>query len=219
MHTGEGYHIGSLPFLEELRWYPRSRAPIFRPNRVTGYALSLSPSPFRTDGKEENMSIPYVSEFDYDLWTTEDGKYWVKIRSTGEITEISKEVMELLRSEERQLRRRSEPLEDNASPYKRQLYEVSHPLSLDCPEERLETAQKPYWAVSSNDVEKEYLDNETLRDLIQSLTPRQADLFHCCVYLGWSQSEYARKKGISRQSVSESFMQIAKKLKKLDWIP
>ena len=40
-------------------------------------------------------------EFDYDLWTTEDGKCMVRIKSTGEVTEVDREVMKALRAEEK----------------------------------------------------------------------------------------------------------------------
>ena len=32
-------------------------------------------------------------EFDYDLWTTEDGKCMVRVKITGEVTEVDREVM------------------------------------------------------------------------------------------------------------------------------
>ena len=52
------------------------------------------------------MRIPKTpKEFDYDLWTTEDGKYMVRIKATGETTEVDHEVMKALRSEEKKLRR------------------------------------------------------------------------------------------------------------------
>ena len=166
------------------------------------------------------MSSPtYVKEFAYDLWTTEDGKCWARVRSTGEVTEISLDVMRFLRNEELQIWRHYQPLEDDANLLKRQSYEISHPLSLDCPVKILDKPHEPSWAVSSDDIEKEYLEEEALRNLIRCLTPRQADLFYCCVILGWTQSEYALKNGISKQSVSESFSQIVKKIKKFDWTP
>ena len=34
-------------------------------------------------------------EFDYDLWTTEDGKCMVRVKITGEITEVDREVMKV----------------------------------------------------------------------------------------------------------------------------
>ena len=44
-------------------------------------------------------------EFDYDLWTTEDGKCMVRVKSTGEVTEVDREVMKALRAEEKRIRR------------------------------------------------------------------------------------------------------------------
>ena len=32
-------------------------------------------------------------EFDYDLWTTEDGKCMVRVKRTGEVSEVDREVM------------------------------------------------------------------------------------------------------------------------------
>ena len=44
-------------------------------------------------------------EFDYDLRTTEDGKCMVRVKSTGEETEVDREVMKALRAEEKRIRR------------------------------------------------------------------------------------------------------------------
>ncbi len=53
------------------------------------------------------MKIPKTpKEFDYDLWTTEDGKWMVRIKSTGEVTEVDREVMKALRAEEKWMRRK-----------------------------------------------------------------------------------------------------------------
>jgi hypothetical protein len=61
---------------------------------------------FRTSGKDKKMKTPKTPiEFDYDLWTTEDGKCMVRVKLTGEVTEVDREVMKLLRVEEKRLRR------------------------------------------------------------------------------------------------------------------
>jgi len=52
-----------------------------------------------------------LKEFDYDIWTKEENgnkRCFARIKSTGEITEISIEVMRLLRNEEKKLRREIE---------------------------------------------------------------------------------------------------------------
>ncbi len=43
--------------------------------------------------------------FDYDLWTTEDGKCMVRVKITGEVTEVDREVMKILHVEEKRVRR------------------------------------------------------------------------------------------------------------------
>ena len=52
------------------------------------------------------MKIPKTPiEFDYDLWTMEDGKCMVRVKATGEVTEVDREIMKALRAEEKKLRR------------------------------------------------------------------------------------------------------------------
>ena len=182
---------------------------------IAGYALSLFPSPFRAGGKELFMSTPYVKEFDYDLWTTEDGRCWAKIRSTGETTEISKEVMRLLRREEKALyRRKLKPSESDGENAKR-AHSIAHPLSLEAQESNAETFGESTWLISSTDLEETFLATETERLLIQSLTARQKDCYFCCIVRGESKIDYAKRTGISVQRVSQIIVHIQQKLKKL----
>ena len=44
-------------------------------------------------------------EFDYDLWTTEDGKCMVRVKRTGEVSEVDRKIMRILRAEEKRIRR------------------------------------------------------------------------------------------------------------------
>jgi len=46
--------------------------------------------------------------FDYDLWTDGAGRCFARVKSTGETTEVTPEVMRFLRSEEKALRREYE---------------------------------------------------------------------------------------------------------------
>ena len=47
---------------------------------------------FRASGKDKTMKrIPKTPiEFDYDLWTTEDGKCMVRVKRTGEQCEVGR---------------------------------------------------------------------------------------------------------------------------------
>ena len=49
------------------------------------------------------MTTP--KEFDYDLWTTEDGKCYMRVKRTGEQCEINRETMRLLQSEAKRIQR------------------------------------------------------------------------------------------------------------------
>ena len=61
---------------------------------------------FRASGKDKTMKIPKTPiEFDYDLWTTEDGKCMVRIKRTGEQCEVSRGTFRILRNDEKKLRR------------------------------------------------------------------------------------------------------------------
>ena len=74
--------------------------------------LSLVHPLLRASGKDKTMKrIPKTPvEFDYDLWTTEDGKCMVRVKATGETTEVDREVMKMLRNEEKKLRRSYDPV-------------------------------------------------------------------------------------------------------------
>ena len=66
-------------------------------------ALLTCPSAAPRQRKGQAMKrIPKTPvEFDYDLWTTEDGKCMVRVKITGEVTEVDREVMKILRVEEK----------------------------------------------------------------------------------------------------------------------
>ena len=49
-----------------------------------------------------------VKNFDYDLWTTDDGKRFARVRRTGEVCEVDEETMKLLRSAEKSVYRELE---------------------------------------------------------------------------------------------------------------
>ena len=55
-----------------------------------------------------------LKEFDYDLWATEENgqkRYFARVKATHEETEISLEVMRLLLSQEKQMRREYDCIE------------------------------------------------------------------------------------------------------------
>ena len=165
------------------------------------------------------MSIPYVKEFAYDLWTTEDGRCWARIRATGEETEISREVMRELRKEEKQLIRQYEPLPSNPSRSELQSYNASHPLSIDEKQGDEASDEESSWLCDEFDLESDVIHRVAEEGFLLKLPPRQADLYRCCVLLGWSKAEYAKKAGISKQRVQDIIVEIQQKLKRAKIIP
>lgn len=117
------------------------------------------------------MSIPKTPvEFDYDLWTTEEGKCMVRIKATGEITEVERSVMQVLRSEEKRLRRTISP-EQGPS---REGKTAPTVLSLDMlPEDVADSS----WLADTYDYTEEISTKLLERSLRESLTPTQYGIY------------------------------------------
>ena len=145
--------------------------------------------------------------FDYDLWTTEDGRYMVRIKATGEVTEVQRTVMQLLRTEEKRLRRGSRIPQDP------DLGNSSRPtiLSLDVLPEDIASSQ---WMLDPKDYAEE-ISTQVLEDVLRkSLTPIQFSVYQACILNGISYKAYADRMGISYQSVQHTIRLIQKKAKK-----
>lgn len=139
--------------------------------------------------------------FDYDLWTTQEGgtkHYWARVKATGEVSEISIEVMRCLRAEEKRLYREIEASQKRGST-----------LSLDF----LYDEEKEGWfsdrGFGASEMEKA-LTEEAFRQL---LTPTQLSVFNECIIEGKSQTAYAAIHGVSVPMVSKHVQAIRKKAK------
>lgn len=124
--------------------------------------------------------------FDYDLWTTEDGRYMVRIKATGEVTEVQRTVMQLLRTEEKRLRRGSRIPQDP------DLGNSSRPtiLSLDVLPEDIASSQ---WMLDPKDYAEE-ISTQALEDVLrESLTPIQFSVYQACILNGSLYEEYSNE--------------------------
>ena len=149
-------------------------------------------------------------EFDYDLWTTEDGKCMVRVKITGEITEVDREVMKVLRNEEKKLRRSMigapvEGCEDTG--------ETLSVLSLSYVSVQESEDMSPAWLADTYDMEQEVVWSMLEQDFKRSLTLRQQEVFDCCLIRGMSLSSYAREKGLDVSTVHKTKLAIRKKAK------
>lgn len=143
-------------------------------------------------------------EFNYDLWTTGEGpdkKYWVRIKSSGEISEVNHKVMMFLRSEEKKLRRAIERLEMIGG----------NILSLDAPPDEDEESS---WLEDSRRYEDDVLNEQEEKTFCVLLTEKQLEVYKNCICEGITPAEFSRMKQITRQSVEDAITQIKKKAKK-----
>ena len=101
------------------------------------------------------MKIPKTPiAFDYDLWTTEDGKCMVRVKRTGEVSAVDRKVMRILRAEEKRIRRSYGS--DNTSEDEDGAAKISDTvLSLDAmPEDDVKSAA---WLADSRDCMEELI--------------------------------------------------------------
>lgn len=170
-------------------------------------ALILSfPVPLRASGKEKIMKTPI--EFDYDLWTTEDGKCMVRVKSTGEVTEVDRDVMRLLRAEEKKLRRSM-----TGVPISGCEDETATLLTLDYVSYQSGEDMAPAWAEDVKNYTDETITNIMLEDFKHSLSDLELSVFECCMMNGMTVREYALRHKISKSYASKIKNAIREKIK------
>ncbi len=151
-------------------------------------------------------------EFDYDLWTTEDGKCMVRVKLTGEVTEVDREVMKILRAEEKKLRRSYGP--GNTTEDENGVEKSSDTvLSLDAlPEDDVKSSA---WLADPHDFTTDITTTMLEQELIASLTDAQLDLYKKCIVGDKALREYAREEGINFKCAWKRRDLIQKKAKKI----
>ena len=114
-----------------------------------------------------------LKEFDYDLWAIEENgqkRYFARVKATHEETEISLEVMRLLLSQEKQMRREYAKQQNSGTI-----------LSLDTVYDSGDLGE-PEWLVDkTQDVETESVMSIVQDEFYKDLTPRQKDIFNMCI--------------------------------------
>ena len=143
-------------------------------------------------------------DFEYDLWTTEDGRCMVRVRLTKEECEVDRETFRLLRAEEKRLRRERTPQKGNV---------ISdgtskHQLSLDIVDS---DAEGRNWNTDPRDLIEESILAQTIEQFRLQLTPRQLDVFEKCLLGGMSLSEYAKENKLNYRAVWEVREAVRKK--------
>ena len=148
----------------------------------------------------------------YDLWTTEDGKCMVRVKITGEVTEVDRKVMRILRAEEKRLRRSKQGVpisgtEGKTAEERASVLSLSYVSYEGC--EDLE----PYWLIDSSSMEESVMFWMSEKEFRATLTPRQLDIYLNCIIGGQSKIDYAAANNMQRQSVYNAATLIMKKAK------
>ena len=149
-------------------------------------------------------------DFDYDLWTDGAGKCFARVKSTGETTEVSPEVMRLLRSEEKALRREYE----NACVTDEDGNRHARVLSLDSMLDADDDSFAPEtWMTSPDDGMDAALTLWQEDDFLKTLTEKQQRTYRLVVTEKQSYTESAALCGTSWQRVQKDMELIRKKAK------
>ena len=151
-------------------------------------------------------------EFDYDLWTTEDGKCMVRVKRTGEQCEVGRETFRILRAEEKKLRRSMTGVPVSES---NDTDETATLLSLDYVSVAGAEEMSPAWLEDSFDMENSVITRMLEEELRHSLTERQLGIYLSCVVGGISYKDYADANGMTYQNVQQSVVLIRKKAQKI----
>lgn len=147
-------------------------------------------------------------EFDYDLWTAEDGRCMVRVKRTGEVCEVDRPTFRLLRAEERRLRRSACGVPIECGDGARATLMSTNYVSTEGGGE-MEGA----WLIDPASVEDSVVTLMLEREFIKTLTPRQRDVYIQCVKLKLPQADYAHANGISRPRVTAVVEEIKEKAK------
>ena len=150
------------------------------------------------------MKIPKTPiAFDYDLWTTEDGKCMVRVKRTGEVSEVDRKVMRILRAEEKRIRRSYGS--DNTSEDEDGAEKISDTvLSLDAmPEDDVKSAA---WLADSRDC---------MEALITALKEKERELYLAMTREGLTLREFARRKGIGIRAAFDLKAAVQKKFQRI----
>ena len=156
--------------------------------------LSLVHPLLPASGKDKTMKrIPKTPvEFDYDLWTTEDGKRMVRVKATGEICEVNRETFRVLRAEEKRMRRSYTPPASAGD-------EMLPVLSLNVIPD--DNEKSPSWLADHEDFTDEVLTRLVIQEFRATLSSIQCAIFDQCLLGDKTIRAFAEEYGLRRSTV------------------
>jgi len=163
-------------------------------------------------GKDGNMKK--LIDFEYDLWTTEDGKCMVRVRLTGEECEVDRETFRLLRAEEKRLRRERMPEKGKGTFGDEMFPEYGRRRSLSlqtiCSSEN---EDGEFWLTDSGSMEEGIVFDLAQKEFLGELTSTQQKVYRLVITNGLSYRDCADLCGVTYQAIQKSIRQIRKKAK------
>ena len=149
-------------------------------------------------------------EFDYDLWTTEDGKCMVRVKITGEVTEVDREVMKALRAEEKSIRR---ALRSNEGTAKDGTEHQPRIFSLSAVSEN--EMEKSDWLVDPTSDFSNVEARLFVKSAMEMLSPLEKEIFSSCLLEGMPIHQFAERKGMRKSTAWDMANSIRKKLQEI----
>ncbi len=144
-----------------------------------------------------------LKDFEYYLWTTEDGKCFAKIKATDEESEVDRKTFRYLRAVEKNMRRRIEKEMDKSSPTI---------LSLDYL--AYEEMEKGSWLADKTDYENLITTELMEEKFFELLTDKQREVYNHCIKNGNTAASFAKSQGITEKAVRDRILTIKNKFKK-----
>lgn len=153
-------------------------------------------------------------DFDYDLWKDADGKCYARVKSTGEVCEISNDTMKLLRREEKRIYRELDLKKslDSDNINEKTKASIMYPLSFETADD--ENNDDSSWLQSDENLEEEQTAKDLEERFMKLLTGYQKEVFLFVLKNGESQINFAKRKGTTYQNVQSIVSAIRKKAKK-----
>lgn len=134
----------------------------------------------------------------------------VRVKRTGEISEVDREVMRILRAEEKRLRRSKQGVPISGTEGKT-TEERASVLSLNYVSYEGCEDSEPYWLIDPSSMEESIMFWMSEKAFRASLTPKQLDIYLNCIIGGQSKIKYAAANNMQRQSVYNAAELIRKK--------
>ena len=156
-----------------------------------------------------------LKDFDYILWKDSEGRCFVKVKFTDEVTEVSEQVFKNLRNEDKRSYRELE-LRDklySEEEEERTKASVMFPSSYFSEIELEENESESFVLEDMCNFEDEVICKDLEEKFLMLLTKTQKEVFIDVLLGGETQRDFAERKGINKRAVNNRIEKIRKKAK------